>query len=335
MSTESSLPLVSVLMTVFNAEDYLVSSIESICEQTLRDLEFIIVDDASTDHSLEIAEAYAARDHRIRVISNSVNKGQTHCLNQGLHEARGRWIARQDADDLSLPQRLEKQIAIVTQYPQMALIGSCGYMIDDAQALVGLLDVPLRQEVIYWSSPLLNPFLHTAVLFNADVVRFLGGYDPTYRIAQDYDLWCRIMAAGYEVSNLSERLIAYRHLSHSLSKKNQEESIQEMTMISQRVVQEVFQDLLSREEKNNLYGWRSCKKEKSFWKLYQKLSSFLPQENILIRKDHARFTAVLHLNVAGRCSGVSRLVEILTACLADTSFVLRWIWERYIQKIFE
>jgi glycosyltransferase involved in cell wall biosynthesis len=331
---ETSLPLVSVLMTVFNAEKYLANSIESICHQTFRDWEFLIVDDASTDDSVKIAEEYALKDQRIRVIQNDLNKGQTACLNQGLNEARGKWIARQDADDLSLPTRLEQQIKCVAHYPTLALVGSCGFMIDSLDHLVGLLDVPLRQEVIYWSAPIANPFLHTSVLFQRDIVRFLGGYDTTYHIAQDYDLWGRLLAGGYETKNLSERLICYRHLSHSLSQNNQQQTFQEISIISERLAKEIFREALSYEERALLQGWRSSSEQIAFWNLYRKLSYSLIQENILIQKDHARFTAALYLNVAGSSSGVSRFTNLIAACVEDPGFVMYWISERFFPKSF-
>ena len=328
----SSQPLVSVLMTVFNAERYLAISIESICSQTFKNWEFIIVDDASTDTSLKIAQAYAAQDERIHVITNDINKCQTHCLNQGLTQARGKWIARQDADDLSLPQRLEKEIATVTQYPQLALVGSCGYMIDEHETLVGLLDVPLRGEVICWSASMMNPFLHTSVLFQADVVRFLGGYNACYRIAQDYDLWCRIISAGYEVHNLLERLVCYRHLPHSLSQRNQEETLQEIESVSTRVVEELYPGTFSPIEKKNLQAWRSSREQKCFWKVYRKFASLLPRKNILIQKDYDRCTAILHMRIAGSASGLTIIKELLTALVFDSSFVLSWMWERFFPK---
>ncbi|MFZ4115134.1 MAG: glycosyltransferase [Chthoniobacterales bacterium] len=331
---EQTPPLVSVLMTVFNAEEYLAASIESICNQTFDDWEFLIVDDASTDRSLQIVEEYALKDQRLRVIRNKINKGQTACLNQGLSEARGKWIARQDADDLSLPTRLEQQIQSVTHHPNLVLVGTCGFIIDAHDRLMGLLDVPLRHEIIYWSAAIANPFLHTSVLFQTDVVRFLGGYDTTYRIAQDYDLWGRLMAAGYDTKNLSERLICYRHVNHSLSKGNQQQTLQEISRVSERLAEETFRETLSHEERVLLQGWRSSQKRTAFWKLYRKLSSFLSQENILIQKDYARFTAALHLNVAGCCSGLALLEELVAAFMADASFFVSWMFQRLFPKNF-
>ena len=180
-------------MTVFNAEAYLAASIESIQQQTFKDWEFIIVDDASTDHSLLIAESYAGKDSRIKIIRNAVNKGQTRCLNQGFALAHGGWIARQDADDISHPERFEKQWQRIQQEPALALLGTCGVMIDHADKVVGLLDVPLTHELIVWSAAIQNPFLHTSAMFRTEIVRSLCGYDEHYQIVQDYDLWTRII----------------------------------------------------------------------------------------------------------------------------------------------
>ncbi len=331
---ESSSPLLSVLMTVFNAEKYLSASLQSICQQTFKDWEFLIIDDASTDQSRRIAQEYAHRDQRFRLITNEHNQGQTICLNQGLREARGRWIARQDADDLSLPTRFEEQMKVIEEYPHLALVGTSGVMINERDELVGLLDVPLRQEVIVWSMALANPFLHTSVCFQTNIIRFLGGYDPQYRIAQDYDLWARLIAAGYDTKNLPNRLVCYRHLDSSLSKKNKEQALEEITTISARVARETFGDHLSESQRLLLQGWRFSGQRGAFWKLYQKLSLLLPQENILVQRDHARFTAMLHLNSAGNSTGMALLKELVAAFMADGAFFICWIWQRYFSRNF-
>ena len=226
-------PVITVLMTVFNAEPYLAASIESIRRQTFIDWEFILVDDASTDRSLMIAESYAKKDPRIKIIRNVVNKGQTRCLNQGLTEACGILIARQDADDLSHPKRFEKQWKRFQEEPELALLGTCGVMINEVGSRVGLLDVPLTHELIAWSAAIKNPFLHTSVMFRTEVSQFLGSYDEYYQIAQDYDLWTRIIRK-YRVANLPERLIRYRHLESSLSKLGRSQAFEEANKISIR-----------------------------------------------------------------------------------------------------
>ncbi|MGA7391282.1 MAG: glycosyltransferase, partial [Terrimicrobiaceae bacterium] len=211
-------PVITVLTTVFNAGRFFEPAIRSILSQTFRNFEFLIVDDASIDGSAEVAEAWAGKDPRIRVIRNAENIGQTACLNQGLQLARGRWIARQDADDLAHPLRLSKQHQFLSIQPSVVLLGTNGRIIDGQDRLTGLLDAPLSQQAITWTSPFLNPFMHTSVMFRADVIRDqFCGYSEDYRIAQDYELWTRIIAT-YQGANLPQRLVCYRHLTASLSK---------------------------------------------------------------------------------------------------------------------
>src|SRR3990167_3648407 len=336
------LPLVSALMTVFNAEKYLSASIESILDQTFSNWEFIIVDDASTDRSLEIMEAYAAKDRRIRLICNECNKGQTLCLNQGLKEARGRWVARQDADDLSDPTRLEKQLARVTGEPSLALLGTSGFIIDENGRRTGLLDMPLTEELIRWSAPILNPFLHTSVLFQTEVACTLGGYDTQYRIAQDYDLWTRMMAE-HCVANLPERLVSYRHLESSLSKVGRSTAFEEAQAISEREEQKAFGRQLNVEERELFAEFRSglsLSKRKQFWKLYNVLQSSLQsskRKDSSVLFDAKRLCASYHLKIAGSArsssaSLLSMMAEIGTALCVDPKFTVKWFWERYGRK---
>ncbi len=222
-----SAPQVSVLMTVFNGGGFLAAAIESILRQSLEDFEFVIVDDASTDGSDAVLRQFAASDQRIRLFCNKTNSGQTACLNQGLSEARGQWIARQDADDLSLPGRLAAQSAHVEKFPDLVLLGVNGWIIDERGAYGGLIHVPLSDDGIRWSMPFQNPFIHTGVFFRREIpdgtlVRYCGDF----RICQDWELWARLVDQG-RAGNLPERLVCYRNrrdsLSHQFSESTQRE----------------------------------------------------------------------------------------------------------------
>src|SRR5687768_10604451 len=125
------LPSISVLMSVYNGARYLSQSIESILAQTFSDFEFIIIDDCSSDSTPQILNEYARQDSRIRIIRNSENKGLTASLNIGLTQAQGRYIARQDADDISLPQRFEKQIHYLEAHPETIVVSSNIGIIDN------------------------------------------------------------------------------------------------------------------------------------------------------------------------------------------------------------
>lgn len=325
-------PAVTVLMTVFNAGRFLNSSIRSILAQTFRDFEFLIVDDCSTDGSAELAETWQSRDSRIRVIRNAHNRGQTACLNQGLELARGQWIARHDADDLSHPTRLMLQHRLTMARPDIVLLGTNGRIIDERDRLVGLLDAPLTQQGIIWTAPFLNPFMHSSVLFRASIIRDeFGGYDPGYRIAQDYELWTRVISK-YQGANLPQRLISYRHLATSMSKVGREQAFAEASAISGREAARLLGPEFHPCERRLIAAFREGldpSNRKPFWELYNRLLTRRgPQTN-----DICRTVAMHHLKAAGALASKSprlALAEILTALRTDTAATLGWLATRYI-----
>jgi hypothetical protein len=300
--------------------------------QTFRDFEFLIVDDASTDGSAQLAEAWAARDSRITVIRNANNKGQTACLNQGLGLAHGRWIARHDADDLAHPTRLANQHRFATSQPGIVLLGTNGRIIDEQDRLVGLLDAPLSQQGITWTAPFLNPFMHTSVMFRTDVIRDeFGGYDTDYRIAQDYELWTRVIAR-YPSANLPERLICYRHLATSMSKIGRDQAFAEATLVSNREARHIFGRELSKTEARLIASFREGldpSTKRAFWKLYNGLLSSRDSR----AGDMRRTVAMHHLKAAGALSSTSlrlALAEIFVALRTDPAATLRWLATRYL-----
>jgi len=319
-------------MTVFNAGRFLDPAIRSIVGQSFRNWEFLIVDDASTDGSIEVVEGWALRDDRIRVVRNEVNKGQTPCLNQGLQMARGAWIARQDADDLSHPTRLSEQFQFVTMHPEVALLGTCGRIIDDQDRLVGLLDDPLSAAAADWTAPFLNPFTHTAVFFRAAIVRDeLGGYDENFRIAQDYDLWTRVMAR-HPVANHPLRLICYRHLEGSLSKAGRQDAFTEADRVSLREGERIFGRTLNENERALLTAFREGlgpENQAAFWRFYQgERKKFEAAREC----DLSRTVALHHLKAAGALLGRSRraaCTEIWQAFRGDWRATVGWLLARY------
>ena len=185
-------PKVSIVMAVCNGERYVREAVESILNQTFADFEFIIIDDGSTDSTWSILTAYAAQDSRVVLIRNQENIGLTRSLNKGLALAQGEYLARQDADDVSLPERLEWQVAFLDQHVKCSLVASHASEIDDNCNVVGYMTPPsgnskLQADLMRW-----NFLPHGSVMFRSSAVRRMGGYDPTYQYAQDYDLWLRL-----------------------------------------------------------------------------------------------------------------------------------------------
>jgi glycosyltransferase involved in cell wall biosynthesis len=199
-------PVVSVLMSVFNGEKYIDHSIRSILNQTYSSLELIIVNDGSFDQSMNILMDVFKQDERIRIIRQE-NLGLTRSLNRAAKLARGKYIARQDADDISYPGRLSRQVEFLEEHPDYFLTGSAYHMKDDRQEGLVEPDVPFVtgyaniKKVIYRY----NPFCHSSVMFRNDLSRIQYFYDSTLPYAQDYDLWLRIFRY-YKAENLPDKL---------------------------------------------------------------------------------------------------------------------------------
>jgi glycosyltransferase involved in cell wall biosynthesis len=205
--------LVSVLLPVHNGARYLESATRSILNQTHREFELIVVDDGSTDGSGEMVTAL--RDSRARVIRNERNLGLPASLNRGLREARAEIVARQDADDLSHPQRLEAQVRFLEENPGVGLVGTQAWLIDEDGHCQGSIEHAREHESLVWELLFDNAFIHSSVAFRRDVIARHGGYDENSAYNEDYDLWVKV-ALTARLRNLPERLVAWR--SHEASK---------------------------------------------------------------------------------------------------------------------
>jgi hypothetical protein len=210
-----SAPVISVLMAVRNGERHVRSAIDSLLQQTCQDFELIVLDDGSNDDTPEILAAFD--DPRLVRKSWPESIGLTRALNRGLALARGRFIARQDADDLSMPRRLELQAAFLESHPQVGLVGSGYWRINEAGAKTGDGYPPLDMAQIRWHLLFHNPFCHSAVMFRRDLLQDLGGgYDDRLSYSQDFDLWSRLLRVS-EGANLTEPLVSLREHESSIS----------------------------------------------------------------------------------------------------------------------
>ncbi len=188
-------PKVTVLMAVYNGEDHLSESIESILAQTFEDFEFLIVNDGSTDRSRDVVLSYRNADPRIRLIDNPQNIGLPKSLNLGLRRAKGEYVARQDADDLSAPLRLEAQVEFLDSRPEVHAVG-CWFESVDEQGLTFGYERPSDRSpsIPEQLSAGINPLAHGSVTFRRQTVVDLGGYDERFWYAQDFELWLRLFS---------------------------------------------------------------------------------------------------------------------------------------------
>lgn len=195
-------------MPVYNAGKYLSLAIESILNQTLGDFEFLIFNDASTDDSLNIIKSYD--DNRIKLINSPVNTGYVKHLNDGFRLAQGKFIARMDADDISLPTRFEQQYNYLNQNTSIDFVGSYITAFTDERDVKVIAYYTLPGEV-KWRAAVGTPLAHPAVMFRAECIKkFKLFYDESYYPSEDYELWTRVLSLSMNISNIPEPLLKYR-----------------------------------------------------------------------------------------------------------------------------
>jgi len=216
-------PKVTVLMPVYNGETYLNEAIESVLEQTFTAFEFLIINDGSTDRSVKIIESYD--DSRIRLVHNETNLKLISTLNKGLDLARGEYIARMDADDVMLPQRLEKQTQYLDANPQIRVVGSWWKNVDEHGKSLGYTRVPTEDYacafMIFEKGE--GPVGHPCVMYRTEIIRQLG-YRSEYVDTEDTDLWFRVISLGHKISNIPEVLMLYRVHDEQICQKSRVQS---------------------------------------------------------------------------------------------------------------
>lgn len=192
--TMSAEPPVSVIMTVFNGEPFLAGAVLSILEQTYPDFELIVVDNGSTDRSLDTLRSF--NDARLKVKRLEFNFGRTAVLNVALNMARGELVAVLDADDVARPERLDTQVRFLRRHEDVILLGSAYALIRAEGEHLRTVSPPTEHEALVDASVEGNPFAHSTVMYRRSAAIALGGYDWRFLYAQDMALWLRMMRRG-------------------------------------------------------------------------------------------------------------------------------------------
>lgn len=210
-------PKISVVMPAYNAEKHIAEAIESILNQTFTDFELLIIDDASTDKTFEIAKDYADKDSRIKIIRNTENLNIGGSLNKGISEAKAEIIARMDADDISLPDRFQKQYDLLQSDPKIAVVGGDIIVLEEdwsthIRKYESDSDKMKKLLVRYM------PFAHPATMYRKQPVVEAGMYDPKKSPSEDMNLWIRL-GAKYKFGSVPSPIFKYRMYSTSSSNK--------------------------------------------------------------------------------------------------------------------
>lgn len=210
-------PSVSVIMSVYNGAPFLYACVQSILQQHFRDFEFLILNDGSTDGSSEILRDLAKTDDRIRLIERE-NRGLVASLNELVAAARAPLLARMDADDISMPDRLSRQVAYLSEHPEVGVLGCNTHDIDERGFILKTTEqYPLTPAAARASLEKGPPVCHPSVVMRASLLATF--YRPAFRHAEDYDLWLRV-SMHTDICNLPERLLLYRRSSTQISQKH-------------------------------------------------------------------------------------------------------------------
>lgn len=233
--------IVSIVMAVYNGEEFLIEAINSALSQTYPHIELIVVNDGSTDSTRAILDDIT--DQRLKVIHLQQNQGGANALNLGVQYAKGMWIAIHDADDISYPTKIEEQVKYITTHPHIVGLGTLVDFIPGSQ--------DVSESYIKWLSKVSNSVVsedqislsryyichltHSSVMFSKDVFLEVGGYNPGFRILYDYDLWLRLLEIG-EMAKIPKFLLKYRVHKGSLSRKNNIDTLNEIQTASSRAI---------------------------------------------------------------------------------------------------
>jgi len=202
-------PLISVVMPAYNVQKYIGLAIESILKQTFNNFELIIINDASTDKTLDTIKSYLKKDSRIKIVNSKERLNIARALNQGITLAKSDIIARMDADDIALSDRFERQYAAINASGNIAVVGANVIIIDEAGNEIAKRDYPISSPKLKACLFRYSPFAHPVVMFRKHMFREVGGYNPAFSPTEDLDLWFRL-GRRYEFVSIPEPLLKYR-----------------------------------------------------------------------------------------------------------------------------
>lgn len=263
--------LISVILPVYNGEKYLKESIESILNQTYTNFEFIIINDGSKDSSLEIIKEYEKEDERIVAVSRE-NKGLIATLNEGIEKAKGKYIARMDQDDISLPQRLETQLKYMITN-NLDICGGNYLIIDQNSKTISTSEVPENFSEILLTMVSNVPFAHPSVMikiFFLDDKKLKYGING-YRNAEDLDLWINMYNKNAKFGNVREQIMKYRVIATSMSRTNHKKIKIESNASFNKLMKErknEFEELFNHMERKNLTNTMQLNLVRANWRYF-------------------------------------------------------------------
>ena len=321
-------------MSVFNGERWLSEAIQSVLDQTFTDFEFLIVNDGSTDGSIEIINQFADQDCRIRILDKS-NTGLSDSLNTGIERASGEWIARIDADDLCEPQRLAKQIELVRADKDLVLVGT-GLTLIDQHGLEGkVYQFPVQHKhLVKQLTGRGRFFAHSSAMYKTVVVRELGGYRNKLSRAEDHDLWLSLSERG-KIGCVRASLVYIRkhtdQISHDDGGRRQvvDANIARMAYWSRQMQYEDLLDGMSDSRFAEFRKWVEIEMEQAGWLVFADFISELKRK-VSLEKSAFNKLIVLVMSLIGSPLNMSRWLRVrLFGSNLHKILLTKWTGKRF------
>lgn len=330
---------ISVLMSVHNGERFLREAINSVLAQSFGDFEFIIIDDASTDMSAQILDGYD--DSRIVRLRNDTNLGLTRSLNRGLAAARGALIARHDDDDISLPERLERQLALLKNDPDAVLVAGNTEIIDAGGLTIARSRRDCDPELVGWHLMFHNHIAgHGQVMFRTDVVRRLGGYNEQMAFSQDHELWIRLADAG-KILIVDETFLKTRLHTASISHTRNDQQSALSLQASRLAIECRTGTLLNLGSVTHLRNFwsgnfRALDDPQTVHRLMRQVVGAMPRSPSGVKRNHA--TARQFLRWAGKTSlrrnfGMHVRLTAMALKWAPGAVTRHWLWDLWAARM--
>ncbi|MBR6422529.1 glycosyltransferase [bacterium] len=275
-------PLLSVLMPVFNSERFIAEAIESILNQTFKDFEFLILDDASTDKSFEIINDFENKDSHIKVFQNEKNLGVVESRNKLINLSQGKYITWLDSDDIALKTRFEEEIKFLENHPEIGLVGANTIIIDENSEKIGIWLFETEPQKLKIELFFHSPFLSSSVMIRKSCLP-QNFYDPRFPVAEDFDLYSKISEHS-DAANIPKFLVKYRINSKGLSKSN----IEKMEQLAFQVIKEHAERLGIKLEENTIKHLRKPKTASkiAFEDITEIEKSLILLKYLLLENDH-------------------------------------------------
>ena len=325
------MPRISVILPIYNSISFIANAVESILAQTYQDFELILIDDCSTDGTIEILNKFV--DTRILLVKNTSNLGLVGSLNKGLTIASGEYIARMDHDDIAMPSRFDRQIKFLDKYPEISILGT-GYRLLDARGKLGIAYIPPEShDEVEWALSFMCPLAHPTVMMRRNVVELAGGYLESASYAEDYDLWERLSHHS-RFANITDPLLLLRKHPRNMSKLWLNEGGVVAAGVAKKRINYLLDESLSDDAIKCIYSQGVISNQNSVVAVEAiiRLHKIYTDKNPLIAKKISRDAAMRCALIGFRANSASHKVHCLLRAFNLYPFFINTLLSKFVKR---